>query len=1390
MMNKKLTRNFLITGGLVVSICTVALADKFHSGKTGSGPGTAATSQPQKKVAAGCSPGIAKTDLDVNNVRTTIMTGGDMWWDLDRQRYEIPKGSDLHSLFAGALWIGGIDAGGQLKVAAMNYRQGGSDFFPGPIDIATNSISAEECLKYDKHWKITRAEVQEFVDNFGNSGNPVPTSITTWPGNGNSAQTPFLAPFNDVNGDGVYDPAGSGDYPNYDLSGNASCSSCNNTSFKDLLFGDQTLWWVFNDVGNIHGETGAEPIGLEIQAQAFAFATNDEINNMTFYQYKIINRSTFTVNDTYFGQWVDCDMGNATDDYVGCDVERGLGYCYNGDAYDESTSGQNGYGFFPPAVGVDFFQGPLADPGDGIDNDKDQCLSGTGTGLDEECEEIIMSKFVYYNNSGGITGEPQTGTQFYNYLRGIWKDGSKMTYGGTGYQSGGPECNFMFPGSSDHIYEWGTGGNCKSPGAAQPDWDEKGAGNVPADRRFVQSAGKFTLNPGAVNYITTGVVWARASSGDNLTAINLMKQADDKAQKLFKNCFKVPNGPDAPDLAVRELDKEIILSWTNKSSSNNYNESYSEVDVSIPEQSIYTNISYTMDTTGGDTVYHQVVNIDTLNFDNKYHFQGYQLYQLKDATVSITDIKNTDKARLAFQCDIKDGVSRLINYTLDPALGADLPVEEVNGVNKGVTHSLSVKQDLFAAGNNALINHKTYYYTIISYSYNEFKKYKADEPINVSNPAAPALDGQKKTYFAGRRNIKSYSAIPHIPSPNNYGQILHAKYGDSPMIRREEGTGNGGSALEFTQASIDEALSSARRTRFPVYQKNAGPVKIKVYDPVSVPKGDFEFRLLASDVTSTAVGVATWSLTNKTTGVVVLSDRTIAVGNEQLIPQWGLSVYVEQVKAPGPIGDPDGLNGNGFIKDTTEIEDISKDWLSGIPDLDGFAEANWIRSGTSLAAVSAPHEDDDYYQSDKTPPGMDIAQVYEKVVVRTFGITPTFSITGGTWAPYRLCAYQRVDNMTAAISGPAWSNTNVMRMPPISNESENPNSAGNRMKDLMSVDVVFTPNKDLWTHCLVLEASDDNKLSQGKIPKLNIRAHASVNKEGNADDTQGSQTGMGWFPGYAINLETGERLNIMFAEDSWLSGENGADMIWNPTATLQTNLGDIRAGGKHYVYIMNSMYDECENYKGKFATGNTKDKETVFKDAKWVTIPVLSNSKYSVTPGTVFVPPTQVKIKIRVTKPYALYNTAKTTPENSYLPLYTFNTNDLYNEMGSMEAAKNALDLVNVVPNPYYAYSSYETKGIDNVVKITNLPSTCTISIYSLNGNLIKRINRSVGSDVSLGEVTEKSNLETSEDWNLTNDSRTPIASGIYLIHVRVDGVGERVIKWFGVMRPIDLNTY
>ena len=125
-------------------------------------------SNAMRVVAAGCLPATAQTELNINNVKTLIMAGGDMWWDLNDAYYEIPNGSNKHSMFAGALWIGGLDDQDNLKVAAMTYRQDGNDFWPGPLNADNTSseygsISASTCAEFDRHYKVTRQEVEDYV---------------------------------------------------------------------------------------------------------------------------------------------------------------------------------------------------------------------------------------------------------------------------------------------------------------------------------------------------------------------------------------------------------------------------------------------------------------------------------------------------------------------------------------------------------------------------------------------------------------------------------------------------------------------------------------------------------------------------------------------------------------------------------------------------------------------------------------------------------------------------------------------------------------------------------------------------------------------------------------------------------------------------------------------------------------------------------------------------------------------------------------------------------------------------------------------------------------------------------------------------------------------------
>ena len=1377
-------------------------------------------------LAANCAPATGATELDINNIRALIHTGGDMWWDLQGQaRYEIPKNSGRIALFSGALWLGGQDVSGQLKVAAQRYRGNGNDYWPGPLNRVTSEIDAETCLEYDQHYVSRRSDIETFnawyeaglydadngtttqIDDF--QGYQIPNYILEWPAHGRNFppynEDFYLAPFVDRNGDGFYNPL-DGDYPGYDLKGDIEC----NRKIENI-YGDQNLWWIFNDKGNIHTESGGSAIGMEIRAQAFAFATNDEVNNMTFYNYELVNRSTFTLAETYFGAWTDGALGDPFDDYVGCDVLRGLGYFYNGDAFDGDNAGYIGYGDQPPAIGVDFFQGPFQDP-DGIDNavgiGEGEALNGVGYGDGQvDNERYGMRRFLYHVNTGGVTGDPATAAEYYNFLRGIWKDGNTMTYGGTGYNPTDPnaiKADFMFPADTDPL-GWGTGG------IPQPSWTEENSGNLPFDRRFVQSAGPFVLEPGAVNNITVGIAWARATAGGPFASVNSLRRVDDKTQALFDNCFQLINGPDAPDITIQELDKELILYLTNRSVSNNFNEEYEEIDPFLaPPDSIDIN---------NDGIFDAVLSEEEKRLFKTYRFQGYQVYQVKDASVSPADLDNPDLARLIAQCDIKDGVGQLVNYYFDEALGGNVPVEEVDGADDGIVHSFKVTEDRFATGDNRLVNHQQYHFMAIAYAFNNYGNdvgnlAYVEEQYDQNDPAK--LDGQKEPYLASRKaatsGIRVFTGIPHDTRPEMGGTVVNSVFGDGVELTRIEGQGNGSNLVFMKTESIEEIFNSEEfRVLNPTYIAGQGPVSIQVIDPLNVPPGTFTLALKdTADTTNGDLTDAYWELTGPSLDEPVTSERTIEIGNEQLLLDMGISINIQQASRPGEESQFD----NGFLGGSVTYADPTRQWLGGVGDEDGNTGQNWIRSGTN-EDPDAP-EFNDFL-------GLDDEEVFEDIL-------------GGTWAPFRMATDQ--------LHGP--SPNNVLNLL-------------NNMKHLQSVDIVFTSDQSKWTRCPVLEMHDDETQSEGGVEKGFLRAARSVDKNGNpgadGDLTPSTDpnspnyiaaTGMGWFPGYAINVETGERLNMAFGEDSWLEAENGRDMQWNPTSTLfEGPFSDVRFGGKHYIYVfrnnivedndpVGTVFDPEDRMPaydaGAFAhekisnstVVSAVDMRNTFKACMWVGFPMVVPEETLLS--------NDVTVHLRVSRPYEGYGTGTflsppdaltvgeeyfvdkgpidhdgttynrgeifTATTNSFTipsgndnvdnlvttvnggrPMYNFSLDALAPTTNSASVATSALDDIRVVPNPYYAYSEYETGKLDNRIKIINLPRFVEIKIYTINGELVRTMEKD---DPTI----------TSMDWDLENHAGIPIASGIYLIHVQAPGVGEKVLKWFGALRPIDLDSF
>ena len=1376
------------------------------------------------KASADCLAPARNTELSLNLVRAFLKTNGTMWFK-EIAEYEVPKGSGKTSMFSAALWIGGQDDAEQLYVAAMTFGQRGNDFWTGPLKMKDGSIDQPTCSRYDRFFPISRVEVERHI-RAQIENDPeyvIPQSILEWPGNGVDGESMYLAPYKTWGGNDptVYRPQ-LGDYPYYDFE-NELCpwTDVNRERAKELpwsesadgtnpsptgryqnskalpmpperiwtrqqqdfeyrdnmmiyadhvLKGDETIFWFLNDRGGAHTESRSNrSIGLEIRVQAFAFATNDELNKMTFYSYEIINRGRNTLRNTYFSQWVDPDLGYAQDDYVGCDVNRGMGYCYNGVEID-GTGQFWAYGSNPPAVGVDFFQGPYIDP-DGSDNPKfhkeladatgsetqreycrlfvdylfeqwpiDQYPNGPkdlsephptktieitnhdgtkdtmpirynnqfaingvnfGDGIVDN-ERFGMRRFVYHNNSSSEIGDPGNAVEFYNLLRGIWKNGQRMTYGGNGFDNKNTaECDFMFPRGTDYC-NWGTRG--VQPGAIYGNggrtgtWSEEdpnGTGskrNSPDDRRFMQSAGPFTLKQGACNYITVGIPWARATQGGVQASISLLIIADDRCQALFENCFKVLDGPDAPNLTIREYDQKLILLLSNSAAGNNELEDYEEMDPTIPELridviqhridsmkitisdslivsigGIDTVIFFTKDTViyfGGDTTVFSTT-FDTIFYDRYYRFEGYQIFQVAGPEVGANDLDNPSLARIIRQYDVvnfdKNGrpVGRLINWEFDESLQVPVPREKVDGANLGIEHSFEVIQDAFATGNRQLVNYKTYYFIAIAYAYNEYA------PFFIDDSSPIGLVGQKLPYLRGRktaegRSVTAIPAIPHPPSVHGGGLTLNSDYGSIPNIIRVDGQGNGGVPLELTKETIDyivkggdkdAAGNSTFRAAELKYEKNAGPLNVKVIDPLRVKPYDYTIIIRDSVINNATTDLsndAYWILSIDPTvsdeelieaGLidnygnamrVFTSQTSIGQHNEQIIFPLGISVGITNIDFVNTqpeiiaiwgriMGDTLGIVKYNDYKAKLHyaqsrkidppqgdviFERPNSQWITGLMSASVDVPSNWIRAGNR---DKGKWEDPAAYAGN--PP---VKNEYERWRLEdAFFITNRLSfrvdqqtgapnwiqdrafkdytgefrtLCNGTWAPYVLASpydggpqakYVNPDENTFPRPGPGTTTIQAQEPLPayysfqdIQLPTRQP-GYNQTMTNLYSVDIVLTPDRDKWTRCVVLESCSDRTKAEGGALKNEPRKAISVDKDGNPtpDATDGfgptGNQGMGWFPGYAVNLETGERLNIMFGENSdttlakYGNLINGNDMIFNPTYVYALATKDV-----------------------------------------------------------------------------------------------------------------------------------------------------------------------------------------------------------------------------------------
>ncbi len=419
-----------------------------------------------------CATGRATGDLATPDLFARVFNTGALFYGAIAPgqgrggQYVVPRGRGTSPVFASALWISGT-VGGEARSAAGSY--GHNQFWPGPLDPNGTLPNPADCSAYDRIYVVSPEDVAAVE-----AGGTPSADLREWPvGLGAPAVDAQGQPVPVVSRGQILNLAG-GERP--------------------VLGGGPTAFWVMNDVGNARAEVGQQPLGVEVRVTAFAPSSGAlSFRQSTFYRFTVVNQNSVPIVDSQVGFFVDPDLGDSGDDYVGVDTTRGMAIVYNADDADAA------YGI-PPALGYDLLSGLWA-----------------------------SSRLLVDFNPGDV---PATPAEYVTRMRGLWNDGTTIREFGNGYdESQGAVTRFTYTGDPVTGAFWSE--RQPTPG---------GAPSPQQERRFMLSAPAVTLAPGEARTVDLAIVFAQGA--DHLDSITALRAASDAVQAAYDAGTLLPTAAD------------------------------------------------------------------------------------------------------------------------------------------------------------------------------------------------------------------------------------------------------------------------------------------------------------------------------------------------------------------------------------------------------------------------------------------------------------------------------------------------------------------------------------------------------------------------------------------------------------------------------------------------------------------------------------------------------------------------------------------------------------------------------------------------------------------------------------------------------------------------------
>jgi hypothetical protein len=387
----------------------------------------------------------------------------------------------------GFYWPGGINAtkaavfqdgllfggkfNGQIRVNGNTHRQGvmpGAILPNGQPDDPMKTIY--KIFKVRKNWELLPPGLDRERYEYDHNN---------WPAE-------IGAPFIDSNNDGTYTPGI--DHPHY--------------------IGDEVLFYINNSADSIRCNYayGSPPSELEFHTIVWGYDAKDWLRDVVFKKYKVINKTGYEITDMILSYWVDDDMGDAGDDFVGCDTILNLAYTWN------SKNNDGVYGTPAPAVGHMIVQSPIV-KGEAADSARYQ------NGWIKGYKNLGMTSFapIHKHIFSLINDFPQgiyEGTlQAYNIMHGLKNKGDSQIDPLTGEPT-----VYGLPGDPETGIGWYEG-------------DGWPGGPFAGDRRYMLNSGTFNMAPGDTQEIVIAIFMALGS--DHKNSVTQLKEKAAFIQKFY-----------------------------------------------------------------------------------------------------------------------------------------------------------------------------------------------------------------------------------------------------------------------------------------------------------------------------------------------------------------------------------------------------------------------------------------------------------------------------------------------------------------------------------------------------------------------------------------------------------------------------------------------------------------------------------------------------------------------------------------------------------------------------------------------------------------------------------------------------------------------------------------